>query len=382
MYVAHLKLENYKNLNLTVELPTGINLLVAPNGSGKSNFLEAINYFCDGISFRGASDEYIFPFGKDVELAAVEAEVRDRGGNVDLLRIVWQKGRPKQYFHNRKKTNLAKFKRIISCLVHAPQSLDVVSGSAGVRRDFLDKVIVLLRPGLRTTFTNYDRAVKQKNRLLKMYQLEKVGFEELSRQKLFWDKLIVENAGIITQERITLLNLIAPVMSEMAGEIYSVKDYALDFQVSSKYFSESDYEGNSRQFLHKVQTSLAQKLHQSADKEIGAAKVLYGAHRDDYEFLLNTHSVRYTASRGQQRLFSLILHLAVFELIQAEYGQQIILLLDDIFSELDPNHRQNTLDYLHKAHKQGKILQIFITSPDSRDLGNKKQKSVHNLELF
>jgi DNA replication and repair protein RecF len=131
-----------------------------------------------------------------------------------------------------------------------------------------------------------------------------------------------------------------------------------------------------------LKNNLAKKLEENGFKEINAGKVLYGSHRDDYGFLLNGQSVRYASSRGQQRLFSFILHFAIFEFLQIETKQNLILLLDDIFSELDAIHRANTLKYLISSSKKAKIKQIFITSADEKDLGKTLKNKVHILDIF
>jgi DNA replication and repair protein RecF len=382
MYITKISLENYKNLNLTLHPKPGLNLVIAPNGAGKTNLLEAINYLAEGSSFRGINDEYIYPhLLKKNEVSAVQLNVASEGELT--LRVAWQRESAKTFFFNDKRTNLAKVKRSLRTLVHAPDTLDFVAGAAGLRRDFLDRINALLSKDGKISQTKYRKVTRQKNSLLKAYLAGNISEDQMLSQLNFWNRELAHSAAIIAAERLLLLELIFPLASEIAGKIYDLSDYEISYAVDSKYITERqvDAQMNKEQLIYELKANLAAKLEANKHKESRSGKSLYGPHRDDFQFKLNGGSVRYSCSRGQQRLFSLILHLAVLRLLNSEYQTTVILLLDDILSELDPQHRLNTIKYLDTLLAEGTLEQIFLTSPDDRDFSKMKTNAYMRLSI-
>ncbi|MFW5702599.1 MAG: DNA replication/repair protein RecF [Candidatus Dojkabacteria bacterium] len=356
MIIKSIKLKNYKNLDLELDFNDQLNLIVAPNGTGKTNLLEAINYLADGSSFRAIGDEYIMPEnkkGSSISSVIVGDIFQDSGVGFGL-RVAWHfPAGEKNYFFNEKKSNLQKFKRNFHTTVHAPASMDVVSGPSSNRRQFLDRSLQNLRPGLKQTFSDFRKALTQKNRLLGALAAGKITLGNARTQLPFWNEKLVQFGDKITQERLTLLETIKPFLEEIAGEVYHLDEFKLEYIRETKGDFKEIFAGNM-------------------EKELVVGRCLYGAHKDSYEFLLNGKDIRNASSRGQQRLFSLILHLAVAKLVDSEREELGVLLLDDIFSELDPEHRSKTMNYLIKGNESGEIGQIFITSPDERDLKTTK----------
>lgn len=384
MLLTKIALTNYKNFSaLEVTPHPGLNLLIAPNGSGKTNLLEAINYLAEGSSFRGVGDEFVFPYADtSADIVAITAQLEENGINTQL-RLVWEKQSPanaggKTYLLNHKKSNIQGFRRHLLTVVHAPTSLDVVAGPGKLRRDFLDNTNLKLRGDLRDNLQTYARVLRQKNRLLKLYQAGKISHSDTVIQIPLWEEKLYTHGAMITLARISLLKTLSPVLGEIAAEIYHLDRYDLEFSLTSKYFSLEElasFDTRADQVDY-LAAQLRQKLESNREKELRAGKSLYGTHLDDYEFLLNGQSVRYAASRGQQRLFSLILHLATLRMLQAETGRRFLLLLDDIFSELDEEHRLKTLNYLKVMIKENILEQVIITSPDARDLPKKMRKAT------
>jgi DNA replication and repair protein RecF len=379
MHIDSLRLWNFKNLHGQIEFSEGINLLVAANGFGKSNLLEAIGYLASGSSFRRVPDELIWPQAKDSELSLIAGTVGS-----DVLQLEWhrrllatgQLSARKKFQFNSKAASIVKFRQYIGALVYAPTSIDLVTGQAKQRRDFLDEVLISLQPSLYQVFRDYRRVVLSRNSLLQNVVT--------ANQLEFWNDKLAQLGSQIIAERLALLSALLPILEDLSAEIYNLQDFKVSFSYVSKVsgpLSDRQIEPglNAAGLLPTITQSFKSKLEAGSGKELQAGRGLYGPHLDDIEFFLQGRLVRFGASRGQQRLFGLILHLAALNLIEAEKGDKQILLLDDLFSELDPAHRQNTASYITKLAIGGQ--QVFITAPASDYIPKKIVKIGNKLDL-
>jgi DNA replication and repair protein RecF len=396
MYISKVKLENYKNLNLDFEPSVELNLIIAPNGSGKTNLIEALYYFYKNSSFRGVSDDYVKPFSQDAGqiFSAIEIALKqEKEEREDTLRIVWDKSDKKTHLFNSNKTNSTKFRNNIKFLLHAPSSVDVVTGSAGNRRDFFDTSISLLEPKSKKLFRKYRKVLAQKNRFLKdnepcfsligeLKDATEVQIKDFykkdnfGQRMKFWNDQVAQLTTQITFQRVSLLKELVPIMQKIAKKIYHQNNYQVGFELESKYLEKLT---NVPVKFDKevIKEAIKAKLDMNLSKEIISQRSLYGAHLDDYIFLLGGKNVRHAGSRGQQRLFSVILHFAFLELFEKRAKEKMIVLLDDVFSELDPEHRINTQKYILDkcAHHQ-----TFITSPDESQI-NLQTEKYHHISL-
>ncbi len=395
MYITRVKLDNYKNLNLDFEPSTELNLIIAPNGTGKTNLIEAMYYFYKNSSFRGVSDDYIKPFDQNAHqvFSAIEIALKqEKDDRQDTLRIVWDEKGNKIHQFNSNKTNSTKFRNNIKFLLHAPSSVDVVTGSAGNRRDFLDTSISLLEPKSKKLFRKYKKVLSQKNRFLKdndpdfslVGQLKNAATDQIGdffkknhfgKRMKFWNDQVMELTTEITFQRLSLLKELMPIMQKIAQQIYHQADYQVGFEIDSKYLEVMTHSSEINK--KEIKNGIKEKLSQNLFKEIISQRSLYGAHLDDYLFSLGDKNVRHAGSRGQQRLFSVILHFAFLELFEKISEEKMIVLLDDVFSELDPEHRKNTQTYiLDKCIHH----QTFITSPDIAQISIDPKK-YHQINL-
>jgi DNA replication and repair protein RecF len=375
MLISRVALADYKSFrSFAHDLYPGVNLVIAPNGSGKTNLLEAIYYLAAGESFRKVPEENVPSVGGSGG-ASVAALVSTPSGLEVELALRWEKNLRKVYYFNGKKTTPAKVKQYFKALTYAPNSLDLILNGGIARRQFLDTVLALLRPSYRQVSSSYRRVVLAKNKLL-----ERNDIRDRLEQLKFWNQKLVELGGQITAERLALLDTLFPIMEEAAAEIYNLKDYSPSYELESRYLQHTSAEVNSLpKLISKAQANLAQKIADNSDKELFSHKTLYGPHRDDFLFKLGGQEVRYVASRGQQRLYGLIVHLAVLKLLDSEYNLPVVVLLDDLFSELDQTHRRKSIDYLVQLAKSAGN-QIVITAPDQQYIP-KEYRKLPTLDL-
>ncbi|HEX8932350.1 MAG TPA: DNA replication and repair protein RecF, partial [Patescibacteria group bacterium] len=317
MLLKSLSLQNFRSYKQSeFNFNEGRTLIIAQNGIGKTNLIEAIFLLATGKSFRAEKEKQLIQFGKEVCRIVGEIEFH---GEAEKLEIVFvDQGTPllrKKYQVNGVSKRRADFAGHLTVVLFTPMDLDLVSGQPSNRRRFLDEVLEQVDADYRLAHTLYTKALRQRNALL-----EKVQETGIRNEKLFtyWDELLIKNGKIITEKREGLINFINGWQ----------KDF---FSFSLTY----DHSLISQERLLKYK-----------EAEVGAGVTLVGPHRDDIKFEISNLKflitngeageldARYFASRGQQRLIVLELKLAQIAYLEEKNGQEPLLLLDDIFSEL------------------------------------------------
>lgn len=309
-------------------------LIVGPNASGKTNILEAISYIAAGKSFRAEREADVIEWGEEVarvggkvlvEEDAVGLDIMIRGGTVGGLRAL-----PKKYSVNGLGRRMVDFVGNLKMVLFWPEHLELVTSSPSVRRRFLDSVLVQVDREYRRNLQSYERGLRQRNRLL-----ERIKEGEADRSQLiFWDQLLIKTGGYITDARGHLIDFINALDLPICG-------YRLEYDKS--VISPS-------------------RLDQYKNEEVAAKATLVGPHRDDLAFLNLVKKDRWVdvaafGSRGEQRLAVLWLKLGEMAFIEASTQGKPLLLLDDIFSELDEEHHLLVLKLISRQ-------QTILTSAD------------------
>lgn len=381
MLLQEIALQSYRNLDLKLAPSPSLNLALAPNGSGKTNLLEAINLLSTGKSFRSTPDEQLLQVNSTGG-AFIRGEVEKISGTRHTLVTSWDHTGKKSYIKDGKRTNLAGFRSVFGCLIHAPTTMDLVTGGGQLRRNFLDTGLRWLKPNYSKVLTNYNRVLASKRSLLKVQDLPN-NLKQLEQQLAFWNEKLAHLSAVISFARLELLASIAPGFSSITSELYS-QEQPVSAEVESRYLDPDLVENTlagkvtRAEFEKLAGGELLKILTQNSWKEAGARRPLYGAHRDDYVFLLGGLQAKFTASRGQQRLLSLGLHFALLELLDAQREEKLILLLDDVLSELDVRHKFNTLNYLERL---GRDHQIFLSSASEADFSEDQLAEYQLLSL-
>lgn len=316
-----------------------ITLIVGPNTSGKTNLMESLYLLSSGKSFRTEKDVQMLKFGKEV--ARVRAIFDDTELEVVITNgLVNGKSQYKKFLVNGVSKRRVDFTANFPAVLFSPQDLDIIVDSPSLRRNFLDEVLEQTDRNYRISLISYTKALRQRNALL-----EKAREEGIRNEKQFeyWDNVIIENGNYITKKR-----------EEFVYFVNSQKKDIFDFVLNY-----------DKSIMSK------QRLLQYKNEELASGVTLVGPHRDDFSVFMidskkTTHDVKYFGSRGQQRLT--ILQLKILELLYVEklLGKRPVLLLDDIFSELDEAHINLILDEIGKqqtiittTHKEfitGKLL--------------------------
>lgn len=350
MLVKSLKLQNFRNFTRRdFEFADETTIIFGPNAVGKTNVLEAISLLSTGKSFRaGVEAEMI----KESEgIARVEGEVaadaklevvlvgeteKQRGGKRVLIN-----GVPKRVFT---------FAGTLKTVMFGPWDVGMVTDSPSVRRRFLDSVLGQVDREYRRSLLSYEKGIRQRNRVLERIR---EGIATRS-QLLYWDHLVVREGNYLSTTR----------------------EHFIDFVNSTTFPGEN-------LFLEYDRSAISEgRLEQYQREEVLAATTLVGPHRDDinFQFSINTRSgsnfqnksLAKFGSRGEQRMAVLWLKLAELNFIEKETGERPVLLLDDIFSELDPAHHVLVMETVGKQ-------QTILTTAEPREV--ERSSAVKIIEL-
>lgn len=329
-----LELQNFRSYQeATIELSPSVNIVVGPNASGKTNLLEALLVAGHGQSYR-TGDAELIRHGAD--WARIDAH-GDQHRTVKLQRREHVVQR--QLSIDDKPLRRLTSATMAPITLFEPEHLRLVHGPPELRRDYLDGLLEQLVPGYRDHMQRYRRALSQRNRLLKNRPAK------LQDQIFVWDLKLSEHGAVMVQERRRLVEQI----NEQASDLYA----RLSGQVS-----QLEVVYHSPLATHDTASSLLKQLQHKLETDIERGFTGVGPHRDDLSFSLNGHPAGDTASRGETRTIVLMCKLMELTLLETQRDEPPVLLLDDVFSELDGSRRHALTDYL-------RTYQTIITTTDA-----------------
>jgi DNA replication and repair protein RecF len=336
MHITNLSLKNFRSYSeLELPLHKGISIFVGRNGEGKTNIVESILYLSFLSSHRTSSDQPL------VQLGNTSAYIRSRIDNGEREILV-------ELEINAEKANRARINQnpvrsqkelygILQAIYFSPEDLDLVRGDPSERRRFIDQILVLRSPRMVGVIADYERAVRQRNSLLK-------SRSQLSSLES-WDQQVATFGGEIIAARLTTLNELIPILTKVYEEISPEKKADITYKSSIE---------NPSLIPHENTQNILAKFSEIRNQEIDRGLTLLGPHRDDLLLMLGNHFVKGYASHGESWSIALSLKLASYQLLQ-EDGAKPILILDDVFSELDEERRDRLISLAHSAE------QTFIT---------------------
>jgi len=314
-------------------------LIIGPNTAGKTNILEAIMTLATGKSFRADTDREMIQWGSQLSVISCQLSTND-----DKTKLEIRLTPTKKYLVNGVARRQIDFIGNLRAVLFWPEHLELVTDSPSIRRKYMDGVLVQVDREYRRNMMSYERGLRQRNRLLDLINEGKATRAQL----LFWNQLLIRSGGYLTDKRAEFIHFVNSFQS-------SIVSYQIEYDKS--VISES-------------------RLEQYKDEEVAAKATLVGPHRDDFVVTKNDLDLSKYGSRGEQRLAILWLKLAELAFIERESGERPLLLLDDIFSELDVEHRTLVLDLLDKQ-------QTIVTSAEEEvaDLFKKHNISADIIRL-
>ena len=368
MFAKRVKLTNFRNYETAdIEFSSGVNLIYGPNGQGKTNLVEALNFFAGLDSHRVAGHSPLIKQGKSTAIISLELSHEAR----DLL-LEYEINTESSNRARLNKSEVTKPKDILGYLnsvIFAPEDLDIVKRDPSNRRAFLDQLIVQFNPRMHGVYTDYDRVLKQRNTLLKSARATGTKGDSLSTLDA-WDQALVKNGTEIIAARVAITEKLSPSLvanyQNIAKSNNKPSMFIRSSVVESSKLDQDDLETqDSLETTNKEEISdlFQQKLSLVRPKELERGITLVGPHRDDLQLNLGSLPAKGYASHGESWSYALSLKLASLEILKSEskLGDPI-LILDDVFAELDKDRREKLSDLVQQNE------QVLITAAVIEDV--------------
>ena len=344
MRLLDLQLRNFRNYeSLDLSFEPGVNLILGNNAQGKTNLLEAISYIGSGKSFRAMKTSEMVRFGAD--FAEIEAKVCAQERCQTLRFLLFSGSRPRQIYRNgAKKKSAAELAGVLPTVLFCPEDLMVLKTGAAARRRLGDHALCELRPNYDAALTEYNRILDQKNHILK----DQFDYPHLLEVLPDYNTRLCQVGALLISYRARFYDSLGK-----AAAVYhdSFSGGAEEFRLQYKTVSTvKDPFASVAQLTSDLMDH--QASHYRAELESG--QCLTGPHKDDFTVTLSGIDLKAYGSQGQTRTAAISLKLAQRELMAREWGEEPVLLLDDVLSELD----QGRQDFILNQITSG---QVFIT---------------------
>ncbi len=365
MYISDLALNDYRSYKeLVISFTKGINILVGENGQGKTNLVEAIGYLSTFTSHRVKNDNTLIRYILEEKHSAPGAIIRARNINKNhniLIELELIQGKPNRARINKNNVKNKEILGHIKTVIFAPEDLQIIRSEPNIRRNFLDELITQIYPTYMGIRNEIEKVLKQRAAVLKLMQINmKKGIKTDKTMVQIWDEKLAELCAKSLKERIKIINrLLEPLKKSYNKVTNENKTLTIAYKnCLEKYNIEikdpEDISLTKKQYL--------QAFEENKQIEIERGINLIGVHRDDIEFFLNDIPVKGYASHGETWSVVLSLKVASYEIIKEIFEEDPILILDDVFAELDTNRRNSLIKLIKNTE------QVFITAAVNEDI--------------
>ena len=343
MILNQITLINFRNYSkISVDLCKKINILIGDNAQGKTNILESIYVLGITKSHRAVIDNNLIK--ENESFCKIKGNIETK--NLSRKLEFFLSGKEKKVFIN--KNQIKKLTDYISkfnIIIFTPDDLELVKGSPNVRRKFLNIEIGQIDNKYLNILNDYNKLLKTRNEYLKQLSPKNINNKLVE----VLNERIIDKAIYIYEKRFEFIDLI----NSKITDIY--RDITTDDNLKIKYVNNLGIEKFDKDYIKKV---LIDKLNINLEREIILGQTLFGPHKDDFSFILNDNDVKSFGSQGQQRTCILSLKLSEIDIFIEKTKENPILLLDDIFSELDDTKKNNIIKYINND------IQTIITTTD------------------
>lgn len=343
MYIDRMSLEGFRNYeNEEVHFGKNINMITGENAQGKTNLLESIYFTSFGKSFRTGRDKDMIGFDKDFCRINAVYVIDDEEEKVEIA--LSKEGRRAAKISGRNVERISELINNFFVVIFSPEDLKIVKEEPQKRRSFIDSELCQLRFSYYESLSSYKRILNQRNHYLKERNIDDDLLD-------IWDENLASEGAKIIHLRKEFVDKLSEISSGIHERITNGKEISKIEYCPSIEFKEDKEE--QKQFF-------VEKLKDERSRDIEYGNTSKGPHKDDIDIKIKGKSTRRYGSQGQQRTVALSMKLAEIELIKEEKNDYPILLLDDVFSELDEERQRYLVDYLKK-------MQVFITAAERMD---------------
>ncbi|MFN2273620.1 MAG: DNA replication/repair protein RecF [Anaerolineales bacterium] len=376
MLLKHLSLTNFRNfIRLETDIPPGTTILVGDNAQGKTSLLEAIFYLTGASPFYATSDRQLINFlsledTQPFARLAAEVEAHGRLQRIEI-RLAVEKSPANNHDRLRKEVLINGLTRRVRDLAHTfnavmflPRDMEIIEGSPGNRRRFLDSSLSQADPTYGEALAEYGKVLSQRNALLKQLQ----EYRAANGQLEFWDEQLCEHGATLIRGRALALGELNQAASRIHADLSQGREtLQLDYQPAYDPAAPSDGQlglplegtidrtGISRE---EIRTGMQAALHSLRREELARGVTVIGPHRDDLRLLANGIDLRLYGSRGQNRTAMLSVKLAEVNWLRERTGDWPILLLDEVLAELDLQRREDLQNRIKE------VRQALLTAAD------------------
>lgn len=333
MVFTDIRLQQFRSYkDASYELGSGVTIVVGPNGAGKTNLLEAVMLAATNKTYRAKNN--LIKTGQDW----ARIDVHTSENKARTIKIQGQPDPTQQVEIDDKTYKRLPFSQKQPVVLFEPNHLFLTQGEPQMRRAYLDDLLEQLHPGFSKVRSDYRRALSQRNRLLKQGASDKT-------MVFAWNVRLIESAAQIVERRLKLIEELNKRLTSVYSDVADKKSkLSVDYKSSTNI---KNYAAN-----------LLKQLENNFDEDLARGFTSYGPHRDDISILLNDEEISSTGSRGETRTLILALKIIELELLEETLKVRPLLLLDDVFSELDGARRKALVNFL-KNH------QTIITTTDA-----------------
>lgn len=376
MHVTDLALTDYRSYKeLVISFPRGINILVGKNGQGKTNLVEAIVYLSTFSSHRNKNDNALIRCENKNEAPPTGAILRAKVEENDyktLIELEVIQGKPNRARLNKNNVNNKEILGKIKTIIFAPEDLQIIKLDPSVRRNFIDELATQIYPTYMGVRIEMDRVLKQRAALLKTLKVRQINDENILQ---IWNEKLAELFAKTLKIRMEIITKIKPLLQCAYEKVSNdTKKINIIYKNSAEKYGKNISENQS---FKEIKEKYLQILDENKNREIERGINLIGTHRDDIDFYLDNLPIKGYASHGETWSSVLALKIASHELIKEIFNTDPILILDDVFAELDENRRKSIIEIMKK------IEQVFITVAVENDIpiGIKAKKyNVKNID--
>lgn len=357
MYLKDIKITNFRNYNsLSLQFDKGINIIYGKNGQGKTNLLESLYVLGMTKSHRSYIDNNLLQTGKDsFKLVGNLYE----NGIKTKLELIFQENTKLLKLDNNEIKKISDYVSRMNIIIFYPDDLSLVKGSPSERRRFLNSEISQLYGEYLLVLNDYSKLLKMRNDYLKKNKFDENYFAILT-------DYLIDKAIIIYKMRYRFVCKLNENINAIYENLSEIKNFEIVYKTSIKF---KDYDRNS------MKEELKSNFKKILVKERKNKITLIGPHRDDLDFLIGNENIKNFGSQGQQRMAILAIKLSEIKIFHQYKGSNPILLLDDVFSELDKKKKNNLLHYINQD------IQTIITTTDLNNISKKIRDQSRLIEI-